>query len=315
VVLPSADLRTGLAALAETRSTDLALRLTLLDLLLRPVGAAALRPVALFAAVSGLLVPGALRWPVLWLGLAALMGARVALDWPFADNHAYLLAYWCLAAGLALRAPQTCDVLAANARLLVGLAFAFAVLWKLGLSDDFADGTFFRVTLVLDPRFEWITTFVGGVSQEQLEGLRAALRPHGSRAFGGVELPPRVEWLAVCATAMTALLESAAAVAFLWPRAGRVAASRHALLLAFCVGTYALTPVPGFGWLLLAMGIAQCPQEKRALRLLYVGVFALLILYGALPGRGWPGGGPCPTGMPACDPAAWLPHSLLLSLR
>ncbi len=87
------------------------------------------------------------------------------------------------------------------------------------------------------------------------------------------------------ATALTALIESALAVAFLWPGRGALAALRDPLLLVFCAGTYALVPVPGFGWLLLAIGIAQCPAERRVLRGLYVGAFVLLILYGALPGR------------------------------
>ncbi len=282
-------LRAALSGLADADPVDLALRLTLLDLLLRPVGDSTLRPLVLVLAAAGLLVPGALRRPALWLGLAALAAARVALDWPFPDNHAYLLAYWCLAAGLALRASEPREFLATNARLLVGLAFAFAVLWKLALSSDFADGTFFRVTLLLDRRFEWITSLVGGVSAEQLGALRAPLEQHVDfapvGALTGVELPERFEWLAVGATAVTALLESAVAVAFLWPRAGGPAAWRDPLLLGFCAVTFALAPVAGFGWLLLAMGVAQCPDGRRGLRMLYVGVFALLILYGALPGR------------------------------
>ena len=47
-------------------------------------------------------------------------------------------------------------MLAWNARALIGLAFAFAVLWKL-LSPDYLDGRFFRVALVEDHRLEPIT--------------------------------------------------------------------------------------------------------------------------------------------------------------
>jgi hypothetical protein len=279
----------ALRALASLDPLELGLRLSLLDLLLRPVGSPLLRPLALIAAMVGLLAPGVARAPCLWLGLAALTGARVVLDWPFADNHGYLLAYWCLAAGLALRSPEPGEFLAANARWLIGLAFAFATLWKLVLSPDFADGTFFRVSLVVDPRFEWITTLAGGVGPGELEALRAVLLAHAdvaaAGAAAGVELPARLDAIAVGATAITLVLEAALAAAFLWPRAGALAALRDALLLAFCAATYAVAPVPGFGWLLLAMGAAQTAPDRRALRLLYVGVFALLILYGALPGR------------------------------
>ena len=80
---------------------DLALRLTLLDVLLRPVGNAYIRPLVLGIAVSGLLSSSWLRHPMMWLILSALLATRVVLDWPLADNHAYLLAYWCLAIALA----------------------------------------------------------------------------------------------------------------------------------------------------------------------------------------------------------------------
>ena len=60
---------------------------------------------------------------------------------------------------------------------------------------------------------------------------------------------------------------------------GRRGWLRHALLLAFCAVTYAIAPVVSFGWLLLAMGIAQCDPDERRMRLAYLGVFALLLLF------------------------------------
>ena len=40
-----------------------------------------------------------------------------------------------------------------------------------------------------------------------------------------------------------------------------------------------MAPVAGFGWLLLAMGLAACPMEAWRLRAAYVGCFALLVLH------------------------------------
>ena len=135
-------------------SVDLALRLTLLDLLLRPIGVWQIRSVLLVLAGAGLLVPGWLRRPTLWFALAGFTAVRSISDWPLADNHAYLISYWCLAIGLSLIVRDTDGCLAFNGRLLIGLVFAFAVLWKLALSPDFLDGTFLRVTMLQDPRFE-----------------------------------------------------------------------------------------------------------------------------------------------------------------
>ncbi len=153
---------------------DLALRLTLLDLLLRPVGDWSVRPFVLALAAAGLLVPGWLRRPGLWLLLTALTALRVILDWPLADNHAYLLGYWCLAVTLSLLVSEPEASLALNGRWLIGLVFAFATFAKV-LSPDYLDGTFFRVTLLTDPRFEGASLLLGGLTPEHLEEQRAAL--------------------------------------------------------------------------------------------------------------------------------------------
>ena len=44
-----------------------------------------------------------------------------------------------------------------------------------------------------------------------------------------------------------------------------------------------MATVEGFGWLLLAMGVAQCRPEQRGLRYAYVGVFLLIIAYREIP--------------------------------
>ena len=260
---------------------SLALRLTLLSLLLRPIGAGGLRPALLVLAGAGLVLPGALRRPALWLALAALTGWRVIADWPLADNHAYLLSYWCLAIGLALLAPEPRAALAWNGRALLGLAFALATLWKL-LSPDYLDGRFFRVTLIEDPRLAPFATHVGGLDPELLAERRAYLGMHRDGPIlpegDAPDEPPRFRAVARAATFGTFGLEAAVAVAFLAPL-GRRSWLRHALLLGFCAVTYAIAPVVSFGWLLLAMGVAQCGPDQRRIRLAYLAVFALLLLY------------------------------------
>jgi hypothetical protein len=259
---------------------NLALRLTLVGLLLKPIGSGGLRPALLLLVAAGLAWPRALRQPVLWLALAALTGWRVVADWPLADNHAYLLAYWCLAIGLALLAPDPRRALAWNGRALVGLAFALATLWKL-FSPDYLDGRFFRVALVEDPRLAPFAMHVGGLGPELLEERRAYLGLHIDGPAPDFEPPPepaRFRALAAASTFGVVALEAAVALAFLLPLAGW----RHALLLLFCATTYAVAPVVSFGWLLLAMGAAQCAPDARSTRLAYLAVFGLLVLYAGL---------------------------------
>ena len=144
---------------------DLALRLTLLDLLLRPVGDWTVRPFILALAAIALLRVNWLRHPVLWLALATLTAIRVIVDWPLADNHAYLLSYWCLAASMALMSKDTGRVLAINGRFLIGLVFLFACIWKLAISDNYEDGTFFQVTMITDDRFAGFAQLAGGLDE------------------------------------------------------------------------------------------------------------------------------------------------------
>lgn len=262
---------------------NLALRLTLLSMLLRPIGAGVVRPCILSLAAAGLLLPGLLRQPGLWIALAFLAGLRVALDWSLADNHAYLLCYWCIAVALALVSRDPAACLALNGRLLIGLAFFFATLWKVGLSPDYLDGRFFRVTLLTDPRFAEFAQVAGGLLPEQFEELRMFVRQHIDGQFFEPSFvptePPRFLQLARLMTWWTVAIEGAITLSFLWPVGRGLSKARDAILLTFCVTTYAIATVAGFGWLLLALGVAQCEPERRKTQFLYLSVFALILFY------------------------------------
>jgi hypothetical protein len=211
----------------------------------------------------------------------------VLAGWPLGDNHAYLLAYWCLACALASLAPEPERALAWNGRALVGLAFAFAVLAKL-LSPDYLDGRFFRVTLVEDRRLAPFATRLGGLDDATLLARRAFVADHGAGPALARAAPPepaRLRGLALSATWATLALEAAVAAAFLAPL-GRAVWLRHALLLVFCASTYAVAPVASFGWLLLAMGASQTEPGARRTRLAYLAVYALLVLYAPPAGLG-----------------------------
>ena len=266
---------------------DLALRLTLLDLLLRPIGNWAVRPLIMGLAAVALLRSRWLHQPLLWLALAGLAGIRVFLDWPLADNHAYLLAYWCLAISLALMAQDTDKALAFNGRLLVGLVFLFACIWKFAFSGHYVDGTFFKVTLLTDPRFEGFSKIAGGLDAGTYETLRDFVGQHRDAApvidTNSIDLPPRFKALALAATGWNVLINASLALAFLWPADRGPSRLRHPLLLVYCTVTYAVATVDGFGWLLLAMGAAQCAVEQRRTRLAYVAVFVLILLYREVP--------------------------------
>ncbi len=269
-----------------TAHLDTALRLTAIALLLRPMGPWFVSPVILSAAVLVLIFPRALRNRAVWSALALLIAIRIADDWPLADNHIYLLCYWVLAVALALRTPDPPNCLAVSSRLLIGLAFAFAVLWKVVLSPDFMDGRFFRVTLLTDPRFGAAAQLVGGLSKAQLRANREAVvpLPQGAELIDPPEVaePPRLRAFVTMTTWGIVALEALVAVMMLAP-ARRTGAWRHVVLLAFCGITYAFAPVAGFGWLLLVMGLAQADDRQVWISRLYVVTFLVVLFYDQLP--------------------------------
>jgi hypothetical protein len=265
---------------------DLPLRLTAIVLLLRP-------PEIWWLAVSSTLVAGlALLFrkvrhaSLTWAALGSIVVVRIIDAWPLADNHIYLLAYWCLAIAFALKTASAAVTLRVSSRWLLGAAFTFAVLWKAGLSPDYLDGRFFRVTLLTDDRFADTLMLVGGVTADELLQNRQILVPIPE----GAELsephtliePPRVRALAMVATWGALLMEASVAVLCLVP-ARRLQLARHASILTFCVLTYALAPVAGFGWLIATMGLAKCHPDQRALARAYVAVFFVVMAFSELP--------------------------------
>jgi len=267
---------------------DTVLRLTAIAVLLRPMGPWFVQPALLALGAVALISRRWLRRSSLWAAVSLTVAIRIADDWPLADNHIYLLAYWALAIALALRAEDAPAALATTSRWLLAFAFVFAVLWKVVWSPDFLDQRFFRVTLLTDPRFTEVTMLIGGLSAADLAADRAVLAPlpHGAELIDPpvITEPPRLKAFAAISTWGVVALE--AVVAALMLAGSRAARLRHAALLLFCIVTYAIAPVAGFGWLLLVMGLAQVDPARVWLGRTYVAVFLAVLFYSEVP---WPG--------------------------
>ena len=266
-------------------SWELAAKLTLLALLLSPVGNWFIRPFTLGLSVMGLLIPGLWRSPSLWVALALLTGIRFYIDWPSADNHAYLLSFWCLAFAVSAWLGNR-EVLFSNARYLVALTFAFAALQK-WISPDYLNGVFFLVTFFLDDRFEEFVVLFSSVTFEQIDLAREYLEGDYRSAPAPDSLPFVIPgsmwWLAILSTAWNLFEQTLIAIAFLVPKDSRLGRIRDPLLLLFCFTIYAVVPVVSFGWLILAMGIAQSGEKSATLRYWYAGAFFALIFFYEVP--------------------------------
>ena len=260
----------------------LSLQLTALTLLMRPMGPWPIRVAILSLAAVALLSSPVLLSPRTWLLFAALVATRIALDWPLADNHIYLLAYWCLAIALAVGRPDVAATLGRRAALLLGAAFTMALLWKVVLSDDYLDGRFFRVTLLTDDRFVPAVERIGGISRAEIGHNRETLSPlpEGAELLDPAPLvePPAFRTLVNVSTFGALATEAAVVVGCIAVLIGASPLVLHVPLLLFCAVTYGVAPVAGFGWLLLSMGSALRPG-RRNLTAAYVGLWCLVLVY------------------------------------
>jgi hypothetical protein len=279
-----------LATRANISEWHLLFSLTLIEIVLRPVGPWTIRPFILALASAGLIFFRIQRKALFWYGLFALIAARIIADWPSPDNHIYLLAYWCLLLALSIRSPEPEFTLKTGARLLVGFAFLLAILWKGLLSPDYVDGRFFRVTFLTDERFASTSMLIGGLSKNQLRENRDYLTPlpEGAELLNPPRLvePDALRKFSDAATWSALLLESAVAFFFLIPGKRIIERWRHFVLLMFCFVTYPFAPVAGFGWLLLIMGLSQCQPDQRALKIVYVTAYFLILLFAEIPWAG-----------------------------
>lgn len=225
-----------------------------------------------------------LESPWLWL-VGALAIALVQLrDWAAIDNHAWLASYWSAAVGLSLLARDRGGALRVNGRVLIGVVFALATLWKVS-GVEYLDGSFFHYSLLDDRRFEWVATTVGGVPRDVYDANVAAVERLASEPAGTtVELrdSSRLRALAQVFTWYGVVLEAAISVLWLvpWRRRSWVRARNGALLLFACT-TYLVVPVGGFGCLLMAMAVAANPSSPRW-QVGFVAGFVGLLVYGPI---------------------------------
>jgi hypothetical protein len=160
------------------------------------------------------------------------------------------------------------------------------MLWKGVLSPDFADGRFFRSTLLMDPRFRDLSLLAGEMTPQDVQANARALAEvrQGRAAEAKLHEPPRQARMATVITWWTLASEAAVALAFLWPgRGALIRGLRHGTLLLFAWTTYAFATVVGFGWLLVILGVSQCEPRERAMRLAYLATFFVVFGHQVVP--------------------------------
>ena len=273
----------------EASPLDLALRATLAMLLfskwVQGENWLYFTPLLMLAGV-GLVVPGLYRSRAVWFGIAAFMTLKTIDEWWVQDNHLFVLTYLCLAVPVALSFEDSRRVLAENARLLLGISFFFAVVWKCFLSPDYMNGSYFHYCLLTDTRFAEEGAILANVSAETVtQNTREVFDVVMKRKIvGTLSTSDAARTAGHLITWHTAIIEALLALTFLWPRPRHLLRRiRNWVFLIFAWTTYLAAPVITFGWTLSILCIAQTEDDERLTRFLLVLTLPLLFAYKHVP--------------------------------
>ena len=276
------------AELASYSSFDLAATMTALYFVGKPPSEWYLQLPLVCLGVAALLWRSLLRSKGFWMLACYVCAARVVIGYWTVDNHIFLLSYWCIALLTALWVSDSEFNLRRNARLLIGFAFFFAMIWKAVLAPDFRDGSFFRATILKDLRFQEVALVVGGLSLEDDRANRRAIQQVRRGELEEAELvqPEALVRTAKIVTWWTLIIEGLVAILFLLPTTWWASRWRDLALLGFVWTTYPIATVLGFGWLLVILGAAQSARGGWV-RGAYVLSFFLVLAFSLVPWAAW----------------------------
>lgn len=217
-----------------------------------------------------------------WFALVCFMAIGIFYNWESADNHKYLIVYWCATLFVTYLFSAGEEALKYSARLLIGFAFAFALTWKL-VSPDFVNGDFFEHAFLFDERFVSKLKVIGVLEPDPIDyNLVAAdaLTAYDSRLHEvDILTNHKLKLLAKIFACLTLLLEGIIALCFFLPRKYKISALGDIFLLLFILSTYFLAPVIGFGWVIATLGFIQCDPSRWKIRVSYIFVILLLQAY------------------------------------
>ncbi|MDP3920952.1 MAG: hypothetical protein Q8R76_09140 [Candidatus Omnitrophota bacterium] len=218
----------------------------------------------------------------LWFVTACAASYGIVTGWFRVDNHEFLIMYWCWACFLSVRAPDTEASLAWNARILLGLCFLLAVIWKLIL-NQYLDGSFLYFTLLTDDRFAKFAAAVAAVNPDLLTENRHildALEPIAHEGLRvGLNGSLRLKGFALVLSYWTLAIEAAVGIAYLIPRIRMAHQYRTILLMIFVVTTYIVFPLHRFAMILCIMGFADCSDRTPWVRWAQFLLFFLVLFF------------------------------------
>lgn len=229
---------------------------------------------------AALMFPQFVQMPWLWGSVAILHFAWILSAYHEADNHHYLIGYWCIALAVAFAGSGADEAearMAESARLLIAGCFGAAVIAKMR-SKTFRNGSMFATLLMTDPRFATIAVYAGGATGQLIRTHRKAWSAvsSGEQASACAPFPSRLLVTARLITWWAVGIEALVAALYI-PSFQGFAGWRESVLAVFVISTFAFVPVPAFGQILVILALAVAGDGGvRVFLLLLTGILPVL---------------------------------------
>ncbi|MDD7885830.1 hypothetical protein [Flavivirga sp. 57AJ16] len=204
----------------------------------------------------------------------------------YVPNHKHIFAYVILAITLMLFFSEKNSILnnlRVQAKYIIGLCFLFAVAGKF-LAPEFVDGSFFKFTNTIDPRFYGFTSFVADVDplllKENEINMQNLLSTNNTELFFDVNGAEGLSTIGLIISYWTIFIEGMIAITFCLPATTLLSKYRNVFLIAFILTTYPIATVYGFAIILATLGFIQAtkPNKLTKYAMFYLLVFILLPL-------------------------------------
>jgi hypothetical protein len=244
-------------------------------------------PIVILAGL-GLILPNLYKKKYLWYILAFTFTLKTVSEWWFQDNHLFVNTYWVIAIAFALSFKDFNEVLAKNARMMLGLVFLFAIVWKF-ISPDFISGAYFHYSFLTDIRFSEEASLLGNISREDISNNISKLHEVGSVSIESTTLTSSdaIKTMTQVITWHTIIIELLLAVLFLLPHTFKLSRYRNYVLIAFVLTTYLAMPIDTFAWLIIAVGISQTQTNEKTDRAILIACLPITMIYKYVPFMQW----------------------------
>lgn len=244
-------------------------------------------PILILSAL-GLIIPNLYKNKYLWYILAITLLLKTIGNWWTQDNHLFVNLYWVIAIAFALSFKDSTRLLTQNSKVLIGLVFLFATVWKI-LSPDFSSGAYFHFTFLTDSRFAEESKILGDQSSSDFAENINMIRKVATNeiATGALKSNDSIKFSTKLITWHTIIIEFLLALSFLLPTRFKLTSYRNLILLLFALTTYLTMPIHSFAWLIIAIGISQTQEKEKLDKSLFILSLPIMLIYKFVPFMQW----------------------------